>query len=145
MLHIPPWSKYPLTVRWLTDRHHSLLSGCPAVPDHIECRIESLDTLDLSMYENIDDDDSDDGNTSEEFADVSDLSEASEQSAQDSDSSSYREGRSRRSTRQRAVAESGLPTARSRSFASVPLASQFTAATTCYVCEDRVDVLVCGW
>jgi len=52
MFQLPPWSKFPLTVNWVTDKYHSCLANCPALPSQIRCNIGPLDNLYLYHGDN---------------------------------------------------------------------------------------------
>eukprot|EP01088_Endostelium_zonatum_P022619 TRINITY_DN990_c0_g1_i4.p1 TRINITY_DN990_c0_g1~~TRINITY_DN990_c0_g1_i4.p1 ORF type:complete len:267 (-),score=77.72 TRINITY_DN990_c0_g1_i4:433-1233(-) len=46
LVHLSPWNHLPLTINWLTEDYHHLLTSCPDLPKHITTNITSLEALD---------------------------------------------------------------------------------------------------
>ena len=46
IVHISPWSSFPLTINWLTEEYHHYLTGCPDLPKHITSNITTLESMD---------------------------------------------------------------------------------------------------
>jgi structure-specific endonuclease subunit SLX1 len=45
MLNVPPWSRFPLTVRWLTNNYQELKQNCPPLPVHMKEETGSAEDL----------------------------------------------------------------------------------------------------
>eukprot|EP01094_Clydonella_sp_ATCC50884_P006735 TRINITY_DN1593_c0_g4_i1.p1 TRINITY_DN1593_c0_g4~~TRINITY_DN1593_c0_g4_i1.p1 ORF type:complete len:427 (+),score=65.00 TRINITY_DN1593_c0_g4_i1:157-1281(+) len=142
MLHISPWSLYPLTVHWLQDRHKDLLTGAPSLPEHIQCFSQPLDQLDMSIYDNYDDSDesADNGSTSLSESASEDCSDAENIYPSQATSGSFSDGGRRGfctsssfllpRTRAHSRREGGM--VRAHSFACGPRSSELAQCTVCH-------------